>query len=81
MRVACPLTTEKRLNQRKPNLVYMWQSRVEIERYFVAFSTLPHSKKYRTSVKSRAHIHYVDLHVSDFAYEPHPLQKFCTTAL
>ena len=67
MRVACPLTiTEKRLSKHKPYLMYMWQSQVEIKRYFVAFSTaLPCSKHCSVELLLKAGlIHYVDLHVS-----------------
>ena len=46
--------------------MYMWQSQVEIERYFVAFSTaLPRSKHCSAELLLKAGlIRYVDLHVS-----------------
>ena len=44
------------------NPLYMWQSQVEIQQYFVAYfdHAIPHSKR-RTAIKGRAHMRYIDL--------------------
>ena len=59
--------------------MYMWQSRVEIEAYSVAYFdriAAFEAQNRWTSVKGGAHMHYVDLldiHASEKrTYEPHP---------
>ena len=53
----------------------MWQSRVEIEHYFVAY--FDHNVAFkvlqrRTSVKGGAYMRYVDVMSLHSMYEPHP---------
>ena len=65
----------------------MWQSQVEIEHYSIAYfdrATAFKALQHRTSVKGRAHTHYVDLsgiHAYICCmYELHPKWEFCPTA-